>query len=100
MRYLIIHHIMHLLFQSYYSSLDSIITLHYYSTHFWSPGTEEHLATMLPLQDLLPPNTNTFYRYSGSLTTPTCNEVVTWTVFQEPISISENQVSEINVKEI
>jgi len=50
---------------------------------------------MFPLQDLLPPDTNTFYRYSGSLTTPTCNEVVTWTVFREPISISENQVSGI-----
>ncbi|XP_047482480.1 carbonic anhydrase 1-like [Penaeus chinensis] len=56
--------------------------------------TEEHLATMLPLQDLLPPDTNTFYRYSGSLTTPTCNEVVTWTVFKEPISISETQLEE------
>ncbi|XP_069993872.1 carbonic anhydrase 1 isoform X1 [Penaeus vannamei] len=57
-------------------------------------GDEEHLATMFPLQDLLPPDTNTFYRYSGSLTTPTCNEVVTWTVFREPISISEHQLEE------
>ncbi|XP_063596242.1 carbonic anhydrase 2-like [Penaeus indicus] len=42
----------------------------------------------------LPANTNTFYRYSGSLTTPTCNEIVTWTVFQDVITISENQLEE------
>ncbi|XP_063596244.1 carbonic anhydrase 2-like [Penaeus indicus] len=57
-------------------------------------GDEEHLATMFPLQNLLPANTNTFYRYSGSLTTPTCNEIVTWTVFQDVITISENQLEE------
>lgn len=45
-----------------------------------------------PLRAFLPRNLDTFYRYSGSLTTPTCNEVVTWTVFADAITISEKQV--------
>jgi len=34
-------------------------------------------------------NLNNFYRYSGSLTTPSCTENVIWTVFQTPIVFSE-----------
>ncbi|CAG0914707.1 unnamed protein product [Notodromas monacha] len=34
-----------------------------------------------------------FYRYEGSLTTDTCNEVVSWTVVTKPIPISENQLN-------
>lgn len=46
------------------------------------------------LQSLLPPNSTThFYRYKGSLTTPACNEVVTWTVFKNYATISKAQVN-------
>lgn len=34
-----------------------------------------------------------YYYYKGSLTTPTCDEVVLWTVFTERIPISEKQLN-------
>ncbi|CAL4234846.1 unnamed protein product [Meganyctiphanes norvegica] len=46
----------------------------------------------LNLKALLPMTTHSFYWYRGSFTTPGCNEVVTWTVFKEPITISESQL--------
>ena len=38
-------------------------------------------------------DTNAFYRYMGSLTTPTCNESVRWTVFADTIKINARYVS-------
>lgn len=36
-----------------------------------------------------------YYRYQGSLTTPPCNEVVIWNVFETPINISSSQMEKI-----
>lgn len=44
------------------------------------------------VRDLLPPNLKRFYRYEGSLTTPGCNEIVTWTVFEEPKKMKESDI--------
>lgn len=49
--------------------------------------------TTLRLSSLLPFSVEKYYRYSGSLTTPACDEVVEWFVIHEPIlKISDEQV--------
>ncbi|EFX88009.1 alpha-carbonic anhydrase [Daphnia pulex] len=55
-------------------------------------GDETTLKNLVSLKDLLPAQTTSFYRYSGSLTTPKCNQIVTWTVFDNPLVISEQQL--------
>ena len=63
------------------------------------------LAKQIQLKHLLPNNKQAFYRYEGSLTTPSkitksangnsetgCHEIVKWTVFKEPIEISQKQM--------
>ena len=38
----------------------------------------------------------TVQRYAGSLTTPTCNEAVVWTVFSDPIKITKSTMEFMN----
>ncbi|XP_002735849.1 carbonic anhydrase 7-like [Saccoglossus kowalevskii] len=45
-----------------------------------------------PIHPLMSNKRNVFYRYEGSLTTPPCYESVLWTVFKEPVRISQRQM--------
>ncbi|NP_001373159.1 carbonic anhydrase IV c precursor [Danio rerio] len=49
------------------------------------------------LSDIIPQvNSQKYYRYSGSLTTPSCEEAVLWTVFQQTIGISKMQMESMD----
>jgi len=51
-------------------------------------------VTGFTLRSLLPTNFDTFYSYEGSLTTPPCNETVTWILLAEYQRISYKELSE------
>jgi hypothetical protein len=53
-----------------------------------------NLTSTFPLASLLPgaSGLSRYYRYSGSLTTPGCEPVVLWTVFESTIPIGREQV--------
>lgn len=44
------------------------------------------------INDLLPSNLNSFYTYSGSLTTPPCYQVVNWIVMTERLNMNAKQI--------
>uniref|UniRef100_A0A1Q3FHQ9 Carbonic anhydrase n=2 Tax=Culex tarsalis TaxID=7177 RepID=A0A1Q3FHQ9_CULTA len=55
-------------------------------------GKSAPLKGRLSPHSLLPRNRTAFFRYEGSLTTPTCAESVIWTVFTESLPVSLDQV--------
>lgn len=57
-------------------------------------GDKQDLKVPFNLSSLLPSNTNDYWTYSGSLTTPPCYESVSWFVFKEPIHATENQMQQ------
>jgi carbonic anhydrase len=62
--------------------------------HIPAPGKENKVdGARINPADLLPAD-RSFYRFPGSLTTPICNEVVTWYVMKNPIELSEAQIQE------
>nr|XP_046918388.1 carbonic anhydrase-related protein 10-like [Dermatophagoides farinae] len=48
----------------------------------------------LSLRELLPDDQN-YVTYDGSLTTPSCDEVVTWIVINKPLSITKEQLQSL-----
>lgn len=49
---------------------------------------ESSLLDLLPKEEKL----RHYFRYQGSLTTPSCAETVVWTVFEEPIRLHKDQI--------
>lgn len=58
------------------------------------PGETKIIDQNFDLNTNLPANRD-YYTYKGSLTTPPCTEGVTWVVFKEPITVSLEQVKEL-----
>ena len=57
------------------------------------PAEKETFLEPFVLKDLLPSSLGSYYRYTGSLTTPPCSKVVEWIVFSRPIYVSYKQVN-------
>jgi carbonic anhydrase len=55
-------------------------------------GEQLAARTPLDLNELLPADKR-YYTYMGSLTTPPCSEGVLWMVMQQPVTISQAQIS-------
>lgn len=62
-------------------------------------ASKEHAKERLPPffnpTDFLPSDRSSFYRYPGSLTTPPCSEIVTWTILKSKLPISSDQVRQL-----
>lgn len=55
--------------------------------------SEVEVTDEISIDDLLGNvNRDSFFRYSGSLTTPSCNEAVVWTVFKESVKVDQDLV--------
>ncbi|WP_333853521.1 carbonic anhydrase [Leclercia sp.] len=59
------------------------------------PEQSATLPTHLDLNKLLPDD-KTFWRFSGSLTTPPCSEGVTWIVLKHPLTLSADQLEKFS----
>ncbi|XP_073506878.1 carbonic anhydrase 12 [Phyllobates terribilis] len=72
-------------FNSAYDNIISRLTrIKYKGQSFQIPGFN--------IRHLVPESLDEYYRYEGSLTTPPCNPSVLWSVFRNPIFISEEQL--------
>ncbi|KAM8836926.1 uncharacterized protein AB9W97_002363 [Spinachia spinachia] len=68
-------------------------TLSSYLAQIPNSGDKVSMSTGVSLNDLVPGvDTSRYYRYLGSLTTPSCNEAVVWTVFKDTVKVSRDVI--------
>lgn len=60
-------------------------------------GATAELKDQLIVGGLLPRNMNSYFRYEGSLTTPSCNEAVIWTVFTQSLPCTFEQMNKFKM---
>ncbi|XP_011312633.1 carbonic anhydrase 2-like [Fopius arisanus] len=60
-------------------------------------NSRANLNVTFTLNSLLPKDTDTFYTYRGSLTTPPCSEAVTWIIFSMTVPISFKQMNKFRI---
>lgn len=53
---------------------------------------QEMLVPAFDVEELLPEKPDEYFRYQGSLTTPPCHPTVLWTIFRNPVQISQEQL--------
>nr|XP_049693298.1 carbonic anhydrase 1 [Helicoverpa armigera] len=61
-----------------------------YIPHLMNTG-DRVSGVILDMTKLFSPNKESYYTYSGSLTSPECNEAVIWIIFDEPVYLSDAQ---------
>lgn len=64
-----------------------------YASNVTKNGASTIIENGFSLKKILSSNVEEFYRNNGSLTTPQCQESVTWTVFRQEMTISKNQLN-------
>lgn len=80
------------------SSDDAWKKLTNYLSSIRSPSSQVNITAEISIDDLLGNVDRTsYYRYNGSLTTPSCNQAVIWTVFKEPIEIDQDLIKKFPV---
>jgi len=55
-------------------------------------GDETTFALNYPLSGFLSNNLSSFYRYYGFVISEGCHEVIVWTVFKEPSTMTQSQI--------
>ncbi|XP_033963923.1 uncharacterized protein [Pseudochaenichthys georgianus] len=72
------------------SDMDALKKLTSYLSAIKNISSEVNVTEEISIDDLLGSvNRESYYRYNGSLTTPSCNQAVVWTVFKESIKLDE-----------
>eukprot|EP00064_Thunnus_orientalis_P014515 superscaffoldBa00002534_g14561 len=76
------------------SDMDAWYKLTSYLSEIQNTSSTVEVTKEISINDLLGNvNRGAYFRYNGSLTTPTCNEAVVWTVFKESVKVEQNLTS-------